>query len=224
MINNSAMKRWDVTCLIFIAAVSFELLINTASYCKADEEKISGKTYGENKPASSKILVAYATRAGSTAEVADAIAKKLAQGGVTVDVLSVKDVRTLNGYRAVVLGSAIRADKVLPEISSFVKANKKELQKMPTAYFVVCMTLREDTPEKRKKADSYLDPLRAEIKPVDIGLFAGKMNYSKLSFTEKIIIKNVVKVPEGDFRNWPEINSWAEKLLPKLIGTIKDQK
>jgi menaquinone-dependent protoporphyrinogen oxidase len=218
MTNNSAMKRWDVTSLIIIAAVSFALLINPASHCQADEVKIAGKTYGENKPTSTRILVVYGSRAGSTAEVADAIGKKLAQGGTTVDIMSVKDVRNLNGYRAVVLGSAIRADKVLPEISSFVKANKNELQKIPVAYFVVCMTLREDTPEKRKKVTAYLDPLSVEIKPVDIGLFAGKMDYSKLSFTEKIIIKDVINVPEGDFRNWPEINSWAEKLRPKLMA------
>jgi menaquinone-dependent protoporphyrinogen oxidase len=218
MTNNSAIKWLNVPCLIIIAVFSFATLMSTVAHCQADEAKVSGKTYGENKSMSPKILVAYSSRTGSTAEVADAIGKKLAQGGTTVDVMSVKDVRSLNGYRAVVLGSAIRADKILPEISSFVKANKNELQKVPVAYFIVCMTLREDTPEKRKKADAYLDPLRAEIKPVDAGLFAGKMDYSKLSFIEKLIIKNIVKVTEGDFRNWPEINGWAETLRPKLMA------
>ena len=70
------------------------------------------------------------TRAGSTAEVADAVGKKLAQGGAMVDVMSVKNVHDLNGYQAVVLGSAIRAGKVLPEIFDFVKAYKSDLHKV----------------------------------------------------------------------------------------------
>lgn len=167
---------------------------------------------------SKKILVAYATHAGSTAEIADAVGKKLAQGGAMVDVLSIKNINRLAGYQAVVLGSAVRAGKVLPEILTFVKAHKSELQKLPVAYFAVGMTLREDTPEKRKTVDAYLDPLRAEISPVDVGLFAGKMDYSKIGFIEKLIIKYIIKVPEGDSRNWQEINNWAEKLLPKLTG------
>jgi menaquinone-dependent protoporphyrinogen oxidase len=120
------------------------------------------------------------------------------------------------------LGSAIRAGKVLTEIFDFVEAHKSELHKLPVAYFVVGMTLREDTPEKRKTVDAYVDPLRALIAPVDVGLFAGKMDYSKFGFFEKFIIKNMIKVPEGDLRNWPAINNWAEKLLPKLTGVKKE--
>jgi menaquinone-dependent protoporphyrinogen oxidase len=191
------------------------------SSCSAEDIRLLEANYGEGKYMTAKILVAYGTRAGSTAEVADAVGKKLAQGGVAVDVKPVKSINNLSGYSAVVLGSAVRAGKLLPEITEFVKAHKEELRKLPVAYFVVGMTLREDTPEKRKVVDAYLDPLRAEVTPVDSGLFAGKMDYSKLGFFETFIIKNVVKVPEGDLRNWQEINNWAEKLLPKLVGGKK---
>jgi menaquinone-dependent protoporphyrinogen oxidase len=198
------------------------ILISPLIDCEANEVKLPDAKYGETKSMSPKILVAYGTRAGSSAEVADAVGKKLAQGGAAVDVMSVKNVNDLNGYSAVVLGSAIRAGKVLPEILDFVKAHKGDLHKLPVAYFVVGMTLRDDTPEKRKTVDAYLDPLRAEIIPVDVGLFAGKMDYSKLGFSEKFIIKNIIKVPEGDLRNWQEINNWAAKLLPKLTVIKKE--
>ena len=56
-----------------------------------------------------KILVVYASRAGSTAGVAEAIGKTLAESGVQVDVLPMKDVTDLAPYRAVVAGSAIQA-------------------------------------------------------------------------------------------------------------------
>jgi menaquinone-dependent protoporphyrinogen oxidase len=205
--------------LIFVLVIlSIPFLI---SLCSAEDTMVIESQHGVDKSMTKKILVAYGTRAGSTAEVADAIGKKLALGGVAVDVKPVQRIQSLNGYQAVVLGSAIRAGKLLPEVRDFFKAHKEEFRKLPVAYFVVCMTLREDTPEKRKIVNAYLDPLRAEITPIDAGLFAGKMDYSKLGFSEKFIIKNVVKVPEGDLRNWQEINNWAEQLLPKLVETKK---
>jgi menaquinone-dependent protoporphyrinogen oxidase len=216
---------WNISEFLFLLILTilfFLSPLNSIKDCEANEIKLPDIKYGENKPMSKKILVAYGTRAGSTAEVADAVGKKLAQGGAIVDVKSVKNVHDINGYQAIVLGSAIRAGHVLPEILDFVKQHKSDLQKLPVAYFVVGMTLREDTPEKRKIVNAYLDPLRAEITTVDVGLFAGKMDYSKLGFFEKFIIKNMIKVPEGDLRNWPEINNWAEKLLPKLTGVKKE--
>lgn len=120
-----------------------------------------------------------------------------------------------------VLGSAIRAGNLLPEITGFVHTHKDELRKVPTAYFIVCMVLRENTEEKRKTANSYLDPLRTEVTPVDVGLFTGKMDYSKLSFLETFIIKYIVKMPEGDLRDWKQINDWAANLLPKLQNINK---
>jgi menaquinone-dependent protoporphyrinogen oxidase len=200
------------------------VIISVLIFCRlggAEDIRLIESKYGEGKSMNGKILVAYGTRAGSTAEVADAIGKKLAEDGVAVDVRPVKNIKNLSGYRAVVLGSAIRAGKLLPEVKSFVKTHKEELQKLPVAYFVVGMTLREDTPEKRKIVNAYLDPLRVEVTPVDAGLFAGKMDYSKLGFFEKFIIKNIIKTPEGDLRNWQEINNWAQRLLSKLVGSKK---
>jgi menaquinone-dependent protoporphyrinogen oxidase len=213
-------RRKNSGRLLISGLVIISILISFHAVNAEDIHLIESK-YGEGKSMTGKILVAYGTRAGSTAEVADAIGKNLAQGGVDADVRPVKNVNNLSGYRALVLGSAVRAGKLLPEVTSFVKTHKEELRKMPVAYFVVGMTLREDTPEKRKVVNAYLDPLRLEVTPVDAGLFAGKMDYSKLGFFEKFIIKNIIKTPEGDLRNWQEINNWAQRLLPKLVGGKK---
>ncbi len=219
--NDDVGKRRNTPRRLFILCFVNLCLVLLFSSCSAEDSGLLESKYGDGKSMNTKILVAYGTRAGSTAEVADAIGKKLAQGGVAVDVRPVKSLNNLSGYSAVVLGSAVRAGKLLPEVTDFVKAHKEELRKLPVAYFVAGMTLREDTPEKRKIVDAYLDPLRAEVAPVDAGLFAGKMDYSKLGFFERIIIKNMIKTPEGDLRNWPEINNWAEKLLPKLVDGKK---
>ncbi len=189
----------------------------------SSEIKFIETSYGEDKPMSKKILVAYASKAGSTSEVADFIGKTLADKGAVADVKQLKNIRDITGYQAVVIGSAIRAGRLLPEAVDFVKHYKADLQKTPVAYFIVCMTMKDNTEENRKKADSFLDPLRNEIAPVSVGLFAGKMDYSKLGFASRSVVKHMVKVPEGDFRNWDSIKKWADNLLPKLTS-VKIQK
>jgi len=197
------------------------LLFTSSNFCEASEINLIENSYGENKPLTPKILVAYATRAGSTAEVADAIGKKLAAGGATVEVKPVKKVQALNGYQAVVLGSAIRRGAVLPELTGFIKTNKDALEKIPVACFIVCMILREDNEENRKKAASYLEPLRAEVNAVDTGMFAGKLDYSKLNFIDAFVVEHIIGTPEGDLRDWKQINDWAANLLPKLQNINK---
>jgi menaquinone-dependent protoporphyrinogen oxidase len=209
--------------LLFFPLITLLILflLTSSNYCEASEINPIENSYGENKPLAPRILVAYATRAGSTAEVADAIGKKLAAGGAMVDVKPVKKVQSIDGYQSVVLGSAIRFGNPLPEMTDFVYTHKDELRKVPAAYFIVCFILRENTEENRKTANAYLDPLRTEVTPVDVGLFAGKMDYSKLSSWETFIVKYIVKAPEGDLRDWKQINDWATNLLPKLQNINK---
>lgn len=165
-----------------------------------------------------KILVAYATRAGSTAEVAQAIGNWLCSGEQLVDVLPVKDVRDLCPYRAVVLGSPIRMGQWLPEAVAFVKSHVAELGQMPTAFFVMCDTLTSNTAENRLTVDAYLDPVRAILRPATVGLFAGVVDSSKLSFVERQLLK-ATKKPEGDFRKWDDIHGWVvESVKPNLCA------
>jgi menaquinone-dependent protoporphyrinogen oxidase len=209
--------RLHIVCVLFM---TFFTLIIFSVYGNS-EIKFIETSYGEDKIVSKKILVTYVTRAGSTAEVADFIGKTLSDKGAVVDVKPLYNVRDINNYQAIVLGTAIRKGGVLPEAIKFVKAHKSELEKIPVLYFVVCMTLKDNTEENLTKVNAYLDPLRAEIIPVDSGLFAGKMDYSKLSFLDLMIIKYMVKTPEGDYRDWKAIKTWTDNLFPKLISLKK---
>jgi menaquinone-dependent protoporphyrinogen oxidase len=177
-------------------------------------------TCGKDEKMKNRILIAYASRCGSTGGVADAIGKSLCETGASVDVRLVGNMNDLSPYQAVIVGSAIRMGRWLPEAVAFVKKHQDTLGRLPVAYFAVCMTMRDDTLEKRRKVLAYLDPVRKQtpqINPLDIGLFAGAVDYQKLSLAYRLILK-MVGAPEGDFRNWAGIRTWAAGVRPALLG------
>jgi menaquinone-dependent protoporphyrinogen oxidase len=162
------------------------------------------------------ILVAYATRAGSTAEVAGTIGQVLRDSVLDVDVRPVKGVTDVTGYDALVLGSAIWAGKPLPEMRQFVANQHGALARLPVAYFILCDTLREDTPANRQIALGYLAPLREMKQPVSMGLFAGARDFSKIHPLLRWFVMHVFRLAEGDWRNWSQIRAWAAELAPSL--------
>jgi menaquinone-dependent protoporphyrinogen oxidase len=166
-----------------------------------------------------RILVAYATRAGSTIKVAETIGEALNDAGATVDVQNVKNVNDISPYSAVVLGSAVRAGKWMSEAVKFVKTYEESLSQMPVAYFVVCLTMKEDTAEKRKEVLAYLDPIKEQtpqVQPIDVGLFAGAFDMSKLSFLFRLVMKSM-KASEGDFRDLKAVRKWTRGIADKLL-------
>jgi menaquinone-dependent protoporphyrinogen oxidase len=169
-----------------------------------------------------KILVTYATCTGSTRGVADAIGKTLAEGGTPVDVLPMQEVKDLAPYRAVVAGSAIQDKRWLPEAMQFIQAYRAELARKPFAAFLVCMTLAMRNGESyRPFVAEFLAPVRALVKPVSEGLFAGVLDISKVpAFSERLKFRLSVLFgvwTEGDHRDWNAIRAWAESLRLRLL-------
>jgi len=165
-----------------------------------------------------KVLVAYSSKAGSTSEIAAAIGESLSKSGADVTVEQIKNVKDLAAYQAVVVGSVVRMGHWVPEAKKFVETNKAALEKVPTAIFTACDTMKEDTEEKRAEVSGYIEPILQIIKPVENGLFAGKMDTNKLSFIDRTIINMMSngKDPNADYRDWGKISAWAEK-LPALM-------
>jgi menaquinone-dependent protoporphyrinogen oxidase len=168
-----------------------------------------------------KILVTYASRAGSTAEVAEAIATTLREGGLQVDVLPMQEVKDLTAYQAVVAGSAIRQAKWLPEAVQFIRAHQSTLRHKPFAMFTVCITLAMANGEGYRSAVAgWVAPMRALVRPLSEGLFAGMLDFNKLPLNwETLKLRLTVALgifPRGDRRDWHAIRAWAESLRPML--------
>jgi menaquinone-dependent protoporphyrinogen oxidase len=165
---------------------------------------------------SNRILVTYATRAGSTIEVAAAIGETLSGNGIMVDVRPVKERPSVQDYQAVVIGSAIRMGNWLPEAVNFVKDNQAPLSRVPTAFFSVHMLNRGEDEVSRQARQAYTAVVRQILTPVDEAFFSGKMDYNRLSFLDRTIAKAVEKQTNsrpGDFRDWERIRAWAQALL-----------
>lgn len=163
-----------------------------------------------------RILVAYATRYGSTAEVAEAIGDELRKVGAEVDVRAVDEIPDLSPYRAAVIGSPIYMGKWLPEPQVFIEKNQQSLRAIPVAYFSVGLTVTDRSPEILRKAEASMDAVRLLVNPVEVGTFPGKLESSGLSFTDRTIVK-MIRAKTGDFRDWGAVRAWAQAVHKKLM-------
>jgi len=180
---------------------------------QAQDAKVETPAYvfGQGSGASGKILVGYATRTGSTVGVAAAIGETLAARGYAVDVKPVKETPVLDGYRAVVLGSAVNGGQWLPEAVSFVESQQQALNRIPVALFCVHIMNLGDDESSIKKRLAYLDAQRVLVTPVDEVFFAGMgMNPETASGLERWIYRTFNIGPEGDCRDWEKIRAWAK--------------
>jgi len=159
----------------------------------------------------SKILIAYASKLGSTGDVAQAIGEELTARGNTVDVKLVGDLQDVSPYDSILLGSAVRIGRWLPEAIGFLEQNVNSLASKSVSYFTVCITMHQDTPENRALAQEITNAARAIRKPAAEGFFGGRIDYGTISFMEQMILR-AKNVPEGDFRDWDAIRAWGKQL------------
>jgi menaquinone-dependent protoporphyrinogen oxidase len=167
-----------------------------------------------------RILVGYASMCGSTGEIAAAIGKKLCAAKARVDVRHLPEVTDLAGYDAFVIGSPIQAGMWIAEATKFLRERQDELAKAPVAYFIACMAMSSDKEDSRKLARGYVErPLKLapKIKPVALGMFAGKVDYAKMPKRFQPVMRGIV--PEDkDARDWEAIEKWGQELAGQLAG------
>lgn len=168
-----------------------------------------------------KILVTYASRTGSTAQIAEAICKTLVQNGEDTALLPMQDVKDLSPYHAVVVGSPIRKSQWLPEAMQFLQTHAAALAHKRVATFTVCITMAMPNAERYQNAvREWIAPVRAQVRPVSDGLFAGRLEFKQLPWTLDTLLFRATAalgiLPKGDHRDWNAVHAWAKSLHPLL--------
>jgi menaquinone-dependent protoporphyrinogen oxidase len=157
-----------------------------------------------------KLLVTYASKYGSTAEIAEVIGKELRKRRYEVDIASVEEVGSLTSYDGFVIGSALYAGGWMKPAADFLRANQNVLATRPVWFFSSGPTGQGD-PNELMGGWTFpedLASIREVINPRDVILFHGNINPDKLNFAENMIIKSV-KATVGDYRDWLIIRTWA---------------
>ena len=192
-----------------------------------------------------RILVTYATMAGSTIEVAQAVGEEIAKSGLQVDVLPLDEVKGLDAYDGVVVGGPMIRGWHHAALG-FLKKHREAFRRTTLAVFVMAMSLTQtgetsvdgvpvDVDEKLPKPPekegrlsfkeryarlaNYVRPiLRATrpVNPVKIGVFGGRLEYGRLKWWAVLFVMLIVQAPAGDRRNWAAIRSWAAGLPAAL--------
>ncbi|HII41131.1 MAG TPA: protoporphyrinogen oxidase [Thermoplasmata archaeon] len=169
-----------------------------------------------------RIVIVHASKYGSTREIAEFIAEKLGHRGLEAEAQSAGPVPDLEGFGAVVVGSAVYMGHWMPEAVDFVQRNRAVLADRPVWLF-------SSGPLQLAPGDSALDD--PELVPTEIPalieavharehrIFFGALDPAKLAFKHRALRKLPAAraiLPEGDFRNWHSIEAWANDIARAL--------
>ena len=159
-----------------------------------------------------RVIVTAASKHGSTSDIAQAIGSALAAHEIDADVWSIDAVESLDGYDAVVLGSAVYMGHWLEPAKRFVQRHAHALRERPVWLF---------------SSGPLGDPAKPEGSPADAAamseatgarehmVFPGSLDKHRLGIAERAMVA-AVKAPEGDFRPWDEIDAWADRIAAAL--------
>jgi len=159
------------------------------------------------------ILIAVASRHGSTHEIGERIAQELRHVGHVVDVRAADEDAMVARYGAVIVGSAIYMGNWLPAARQFVERNRDWLAAVPVWLFS-SGPLGQGDPQPHGDP-AHLDAIMQATHARAHRIFVGKLDPSGLGLGERLITR-VVKAPAGDFRDWETIRAWTHEIAMTL--------
>jgi menaquinone-dependent protoporphyrinogen oxidase len=159
---------------------------------------------------SNSILVAYATKHGSTREVAEAVAATLAEQGTAVEVRPAAEVTDVGPYDAVVLGGSLYMGHWHRDAVRFLRRHDVELAALPVAVFAMGPRTLEnnDVEGARMQLDHALAKVR-DFEPVEVAIFGGVIRPETLRFP-------LNRISASDARDWDAIRAWSERVAAVL--------
>jgi len=173
-----------------------------------------------------RVLIVHASRYGSTQGIAERIAATLAQHGIETTVKPVRDARDPAQYDAVVIGSAAYYFHWLKTAAAYVRRYRSALAERPVWLFSSGPLGTKLTDDQGRDAREMTVPkeiaeFRETIHPRDHRVFFGALRAKKLGLFHRIIFNMPANraqnfLPDGDFRDWNDIDAWADTIAESL--------
>jgi menaquinone-dependent protoporphyrinogen oxidase len=165
---------------------------------------------------SAPVLVAYASKHASTAEIADRIAAAMREAGCAAEARPASEVDDLSGYRAVVLGSAVYAKRWQRDARTFARRHAGELKDMPVWLF---SSGPFGAPEEHPTAPTppVAEKLVEQLGARDHVMFGGRVPPDPGNFVERAMLKSTPP-EQRDARDWPAIEKWARSVAEQVDG------
>jgi len=167
-----------------------------------------------------QVLVAFGTRYGSTREVAEAVASTLQEQGVDTDVKPANEVRSLDGYDAVVLGTPLSMGALHKDVRALLERSQAALEHTPYALFALGPIKADDGIDgSREQLSTALAKLPVPT-PASTAVFVGAYDPARLGFRDRMIAALPASPLHGetahDERDWEAIRAWAAGLAPSF--------
>jgi menaquinone-dependent protoporphyrinogen oxidase len=157
------------------------------------------------------VLVAYATKHGSTREVGEAVAERLGAYGIATYVRPARDVADLDGYEGVVLGSAIYMGRLHADARRFLRRHRSGLAVRRIGVFA--MGPRTLADEDLTRSHNQLGAALADqttLHPCTTAIFGGVFDPAQHHFP-------LNRMPASDARDWPAVRAWADDFAARFL-------
>jgi len=168
-----------------------------------------------------KIIIIYSTTDGHTRHICQHLQQVIEKRSNQVVLNSINDDTEidLNSFDKIVIGASIRYGKHRPKVYEFINKNLPVLESKPNAFFTVNVVARK--PEKNHPdTNPYLLKFLRQIpwKPKNLAVFAGKINYQKYKFLDRMMIRFIMWITKGpthpntnvDFTDWSQVEDFGQ--------------
>ncbi len=163
---------------------------------------------------SKHVLIASASKHGSTFDIADEIARVLTARGLRVTDKPIEEIDSVNAFDAVVIGSAVYVGRWMPEAVTFISRHAAALTARPVWLF---SSGPIGEPPKPTEDPANLAEMIAKTGARGHRIFAGRLEPDRLGLGERAIVA-MLRAPKGDFRDFAAIGAWAAEIADELVA------
>lgn len=184
----------------------------TAFVCLTEHTDYRGSyTYSERN--TMNVLVAVASKHGSTWEIAQTIGEVIADYGINVTVAQVDDFADISDYDAIVLGSAVYMGRWMRSARTFIRKHLRVLQSRPVWLFSSGPASNPHHQTNQQSVD--IEGIATRTSAIEHQVFAGRIDETHINTSERLIL-NLVHARQGDYREWGAICAWANNIAEML--------